>query len=353
METVGVALAVAPFVLDALELSIRVAAKPLTAFIFFRAYYGSVRGFVLQVFGNRVVWKMQLQVLRSDDPNTAKEFRVASQQESNMVAVAGTILAQIAITAFSLESIQNVHWTSRGFFIFSLVSSIIAVYYASRQHEVLGRCIDPEDIKQWIRGPQRKSRDQKSRRQNQRDERAFRNRWQLAWDNRDVPSIAAVLTTSAPAALLATAVYTFLIGLGIYLGFVWRQQLGDDDDDLAIFITYIVALGVCFSLYAVSGIVASDEIDHLDLNGFSSENPVNMTMRSSAFDMGGRTEVGVQPEAQADTPRGSEEVIDMHDMTASSAIDLQQAFRDAARLRRDLAAADERIAHLLEGFNGR
>ncbi|KAK2872134.1 hypothetical protein FQN49_002525 [Arthroderma sp. PD_2] len=170
----------------------------VSRFTVYTRYYGS-DGLLLQVFGNSSVWKMQFQVLSSENPQTALDFKSANQQESSIVAIVGTILAQIAITAFSLDSLS--HWTARGFFTFSLVASIISVYYASKQHNILGRCLKPEDIKACIRRKQ---------------PNPFNN---VIDHGTDLPSVAAVLIIPAPKALLATAVSAFLVGLGIYLGF--------------------------------------------------------------------------------------------------------------------------------------
>lgn len=64
----------------------------------------------------------------------------------------GTILAQIALTAFSLDNLSQAHWTARGFITFSLVSSIISVYYATKQYRILGRLLSLEEIRSWIIG---------------------------------------------------------------------------------------------------------------------------------------------------------------------------------------------------------
>lgn len=54
----------------------------------YRRYYGPAGGILLPVFGSSLVWKTQLQVLTSEDPEIAALFRTANQQESNMVAIA-------------------------------------------------------------------------------------------------------------------------------------------------------------------------------------------------------------------------------------------------------------------------
>lgn len=76
-----------------------------------------------------------------------------------------------------------------------------------------------------------------------------------------MPSAAAVLNMSAPNMLLSFSLNAFLIGLGVYLGYVWTRNL----DELAgakgsrdVFITYVVGLVVCYCIYALSRAVVVD-----------------------------------------------------------------------------------------------
>ncbi|KAL4959998.1 uncharacterized protein BDV14DRAFT_211945 [Aspergillus stella-maris] len=307
------------------------AAESCRLFGVYRHYYGPLGGTLLQLFGSSTVWKTQLQVLSSDegDKDTARDFRDAGQQESNMVAIAGTILAQIAITAFELSDIQSVHWTARGCFAVSLVSSIISVYYASKQHKILGRCLGAPDIKKWIRGKPLSAFTSSRKNTHSSSTSNLTGTLELQPDDNpeadgqvQLPSIAAVLTISAPVFLLSTAVYAFLSGLGVYLGFVWKSNLGSSSqgDNLAIFITYIVALMVCHTLYALSRVVAGEQVDDGEIGGLL-ERMQDEEVMVSAKGLSG----------------------------AEGVSELQMAFREAARLRREMAVVDGRIAVLLEG----
>ncbi|KAF5852571.1 hypothetical protein GGP41_007956 [Bipolaris sorokiniana] len=130
--------------------------------LFFTKNYG-VSGLVLCFFGNRDIWRVQVQVLRSTSDIDTINFRKSVQEGCSIIAVASTILAQIAITALSLENLDRTPWVARGFFTFSLVSSIIAVYYATREYCHLGRFLYAEDVWTWIRGHRMSNRDLKSR----------------------------------------------------------------------------------------------------------------------------------------------------------------------------------------------
>ena len=54
---------------------------------FFTKHYGSA-GLMLWCFGNREVWQIQLQVVRSTHDADAMKFKKAAQEDSNIIAVA-------------------------------------------------------------------------------------------------------------------------------------------------------------------------------------------------------------------------------------------------------------------------
>ncbi len=77
-----------------------------------------------------------------------------------------------------------------------------------------------------------------------------------------MPSAAAVLNMSAPNMLLSLSLNAFLIGLGVYFGYVWTRNLDEAagaNGSRAVFITYIVGLLVCYCVYALSRAVVADQ----------------------------------------------------------------------------------------------
>ena len=69
------------------------------------------------------------------------------------------------------------------------------------------------------------------------------------------PAAASVLTISAPSMLLSASLNSFLIGLGVYLGFVWTRNLDSDatsDGSRDVFIVYITCLAVFYGVYSLS-----------------------------------------------------------------------------------------------------
>ncbi|KAG4431485.1 hypothetical protein IFR05_013039 [Cadophora sp. M221] len=276
-------------------------------------------GVFLWMFGSGSVWRMQQQVLKDKNDKIAMDFKTSTQNESNIVAVASTILAQIAITALSLPNLSDTHWVARGFFTFSLVSSIIAVYYASNQYRILGRFLTAEDIKSWIR--------------NDRDN-----------DDGHLPSPTAVLTISAPNMLLGASLNSFLIGLGVYLGFVWTKNLDETagkGGSLAVFINYIAGLAICYGIYELSGVVVARPSYSVDSDAMNEAR--SSTIRTKATDTEAQPSVS-DPEA-ALPPRFARDAGLFQSATQS---ELAEALRNAAKLRRESAAADEHVAQIYD-----
>lgn len=212
-----------------------------------------------------------------------------------------------------MSNISETHWTARGFITFSLVAAVISVYYASAQQKQLSRFLDPEDIKTWIRRSKPTS-----------------SSWPAHLGG--LPSAAAVLTVSAPNALLSLAVHAFLIGFGIYLGFVWTKSLDQastPSGDRAIFITYIVSVSVCYTLYTLSNVAASGEDDE------------RAFLKKLLPDLRPTTN---------DAPSSSVNASDGEPRFQNPSFEIQRILRQSAQLKRDLATLDDRIVQLLGDF---
>src|SRR5271155_218953 len=83
-------------------------------------------------------------------------IRIAYQQFNYLFQAA--IVAQISVTALSLDNLSQTHWIARAFLVFSVISSLMAVYYATTQQRTMGRLLQPTQVRGWIRGqlpPQR------------------------------------------------------------------------------------------------------------------------------------------------------------------------------------------------------
>jgi hypothetical protein len=248
--------------------------------------------------------------------------------------VQGTIVAQIAITALSLADLSNTHWVARASFTFSLVSATMAVYYATRQYRKLGRCLHADEVKAWIH--------------------PIEMTLPLVPVQLFGPSAASVLTVSAPNMLLSASLNAFLVGLGVYFGYVWTRNLDESagpSASRAVFIVYVIGLALCYGIYALSSLVAADQsyVSEWDVL----RDPDSGTAR--AQDQPSRRASNLDPEAitenfgpsskSEEQPRRTENPGD-----DSSRQQLVRALREAADLRRKSAAADERVARLLESL---
>ncbi|KAM0433875.1 hypothetical protein ACHAPT_003818 [Fusarium lateritium] len=247
---------------------------------------------ILLKCGSRSVFEAERRVLRDSTNQLAVEFKKSAQDESQMAAVAGSILAQISVTSLTLDNLSNMHWVARGSFTMALVTSIFSVYYAGSQYLTLARCSTADQLKSWI--------------QVSRDETQSTR-----------PSVAAVLTMSAPTALLSLSVYALLVGFGVYFALTWTEGLdtsSSPNDSRSVFIVYIVVLSVIYVGYRVARAL-------LQANA-SSESGGNRQTRN-------------------------EEDIGMQTLGARAG-EIASSMREAARLRRQLADVEERVASILE-----
>ncbi|KAE9374319.1 hypothetical protein N431DRAFT_503200 [Stipitochalara longipes BDJ] len=310
MTTIGIIASLRTFVDFSSILILAVSDTPRN-FVFLVRSYG-LGGVVLWVFGSGTIWRMQKQVLESEGDKVSMDFKTSVQNESNMIAVAA-----------------SVHWVARGFFTFSLISAIISVYYASAQYRILGRLLNGNEVKKWIR--------------NDPHSRDNRNHY-----GEFMPSPTAVLTISAPNMLLSASLNSVLLGFGVYLAYVWTRHLdaeASSNDSRAVFITFVVSLTVCYAVYELSSLVVvresytSDRLEapqaYIGPGGILLNHPPR------------QAEDGSKAQQSAPATRHFAEVASM-----STGEEIQneliQELRKAAQLRRDSAAADEHIAQLFE-----
>ncbi|KAI8938203.1 hypothetical protein NX059_005863 [Plenodomus lindquistii] len=355
LEVAGVVLSVVPVAITVLE-TVGGIARSL---FFFLEYYGPP-GLILYVFGSRGMWQLQAQVLCSPDDRQVMDFKTSAQADSNIIAVAATIIAQIAITALSLADLSRTHWVARGAFTFSLLSAIMAVYYATSQYRKMGRCLRPVQVRAWIKG------------------KRHRYSWQPANSKRvlyqDVlPSTASVLTVSAPNMLLSASLNSFLVGLGVYFGQIWIRSLDEDAGDYAsraVFITYIVSLLVCYSIFGLSSLVVAGEsyqserefLDLVQPNLTAEDGHLRHAETVQNGPVGGEAmrvsssrivEQDVEATGSRSPPSVDDSVTPPQQDNGSAPLkegdkqELVSALRDLVALRKKAAEVDERIVQIL------
>ena len=70
---------------------------------------------------------------------------------------------------------------------------------------------------------------------------------------------------SAPGRLLTASLDSFLVGFGVYFGYAWTRSLdesGGAHDSRSVFVVYVVGLGVCYCVYALSRTVSTCQRSH-------------------------------------------------------------------------------------------
>lgn len=142
-------------------------------------------------------------------------------------------MAQIAITALTLDYLSTAHWVARAFFLSSLLAGCASVYYAMYQLRTFGRLITAKYVKSWLRGLPREIKE----------------------SSQNVPSAAAVLVLDTPRALVNMAAASFVCGLSIYIVFVFINDLdvnAGQHDNRNIVIAYFASMWLCGTLYSRS-----------------------------------------------------------------------------------------------------
>lgn len=119
--------------------------------------------------------------------------------------------------------------------LFSLLSGLTAVLCACNQQRAVSRQLTYKGLFDWMNDA--------SRADHQSDKFA-------------VPDLHAVLLVSLPRKFLHYSLETYMIGLVIYLGFLWRHSLEEETpgDNRNIFVFTTVSLFVCWTVVVLSDI---------------------------------------------------------------------------------------------------
>lgn len=244
-------------------------------------------------------------------------FRNAFISDFNSLAVTGAIISQVAITAITLPYVKQVHWTAQGAFITSLVLGCLSVFFSTRIQRSLTALASADDVKDWLCKLI-------SRRQYDAFEKALRPRITHAqaassggerkilrkeivqfleghrWKHASFYSCAIL---STPPELLNASMGAFLVGLGIYLGCVWEQDL-----DPISGTTASRALLICYVVVAVLGLGRFYWADHGKEKELS---PIREWLRDLTVDStftatGGDVETGADSRPEATTCSSSQ-----------------------------------------------
>lgn len=200
--------------------------------------------------GGGVVKRIRQHLINDDDPEQVMLFKKSFTESFTMVGVAGAIIAQIAFTGLSLDRIEQTHWTAYAAFVVSLIAGCLAVFYSCTLQLLLSGLHGPQETRDWLTKPKLMYETRPNRPRDNRDEsEEFNN---PKWQADRVPSINAALMLVTPSQLLNFSLGAFLIGLGIYVGFLYSQNLGEvrgKDSALAVLIVYILFTSAFLMLY--------------------------------------------------------------------------------------------------------
>jgi hypothetical protein len=189
----------------------------------------------------------------------AMAFKDSYTPTFNMVGVAGAILAQIALTALGLPSLDDTHWTARASFVIGLVAGSLAVFCSCVLQSKMSALHNAHAVRRWLTRPRSGSKMHAiARRVTILDH--FRNsdttnlaymkemlsRFNEAFNEGAYrPSLSAALILTAPSQLPSIALGSLLTGFGIYFGFVYSAGLPAIEDHhsaLAVLVVYIASV---------------------------------------------------------------------------------------------------------------
>ncbi|KAE9370945.1 hypothetical protein N431DRAFT_559976 [Stipitochalara longipes BDJ] len=182
--------------------------------------------------GSRDQVRMGLKFLYCENCSTG--LLKAQNRNCTIASVGSSIAALIAITSQLLPFTNQVHWLCRAFWTFSVLSAFLSAAFACKHTRFINNILlesdrDPWQIKKWF----------------QKDNNPCKPAH---------PPLSVVLLLSGTKMFFDSAVISYVIGLAIYLGFVWQQNLDKDtsqDDCRKIFIVFLVSVFFCFCTYSL------------------------------------------------------------------------------------------------------
>ncbi|KAH7203078.1 uncharacterized protein BKA55DRAFT_587528 [Fusarium redolens] len=192
---------------------------------------------------------MTHRLVKCPKPDLFKVFRESEIAACNAAAVAGTLIATIAITSMSLPSVGQVHWIVRGLWLLSLATGLISALCACNLQATISRNLSWDQLLGWLNDEREKT--------GWKDVRGPTGKDSKRGGVFYVPVSSAVLLISAPRALIHYALTAYLIGLGIYLGIIWRDQLNTEvvmGENRNVFICFLISALVFYPLYWLSGL---------------------------------------------------------------------------------------------------
>ena len=193
----------------------------------------------------------------------------------------------MAITGLSLPYLSQSHWVARAFFITSLISGCFAVYFACQAQKTIGTIFVAEDLKNWLtrRGsvpmsfwgirnrlkelkilmdsgaktpyPGMRSHTGLDVEAGLLEDFSHLKEWQRS------ASLWSAFILQAPFTYMKLSLGSFILGLGVYLGFVWTRdldQVAGNNDSRNVFIIFIIVVICCIYFYVGPAFYKSLEV---------------------------------------------------------------------------------------------
>lgn len=171
--------------------------------------------------------------IRDADEKQVIAFIHSQTSSFNMIGIAGAIIAQVAISAMSLTNFTDSHWTAHAFFIVSLVTGSLSVFFSCAVSLLINGLHSSDDIKDFVFLPSTSrtgyimEQTIQRRKQGKKFDPAEISKLVtlLDGDTRSVASPYAATMIVVPRSLLNIALNAFLMGLGVYLGKLYTAKL--------------------------------------------------------------------------------------------------------------------------------
>ncbi|KAI1140901.1 hypothetical protein F5Y05DRAFT_290525 [Hypoxylon sp. FL0543] len=191
--------------------------------------------------------------------------------------IQGAIIAQVGITALTLDGVDQAHWSATAFFVSSLVLGCLSVYVSFIVQQELNGLISGVDVADWLSRPLSRD-DLYARAYALSHHPAFRaqgadmenipNAAQLQNGAADLQlkreaSVLTAIMLATPAGLLSLSLNSFIVGLGIYLGCVYADGLiagFGKGGSLGILIFYLCAAVVGTFMSSFPRLMKSSEL---------------------------------------------------------------------------------------------
>ncbi|CRK34107.1 hypothetical protein BN1708_006260 [Verticillium longisporum] len=168
----------------------------------------------------------RIETILSGTESEISEYRKSLSSNMNMAAVAGAIVAQLAITGLSLEARSQAHWTASAFLTASIAFGVISVYVSFIVQQELNGLLGSTGVADWLSVPLTQAELQAKADQLYRDpalddtELSVPLEREVQPENgagrpgltREASALAAILL-SAPSGLLVLSLNAFVIGL--------------------------------------------------------------------------------------------------------------------------------------------